>query len=155
MYVGVWKGGGVNMYVCMYLKIYLIDCIFQGSFRLTAKLSGRYRELYSHPLPPHMHSLRHYQHALCQSGTFFALDELTHYHPKSQFILGVIHFISCICLFLAQRPYFEKNWVGVCLKLKWKNSSDLNREKIFMNTLKLLYNCRISGCHMYVCIFQR
>ena len=62
-----------------YLKLF-----FESSLRFTAKLRGKYRfPIYL--LPPHMHSLRHYQ-ITHQNGTFVTADEPTlkhHNHSQS------------------------------------------------------------------------
>ena len=60
---------------------------FQSNFRFTAKLKGKQRFLIF-SLPPHMHSLPHYQHLNIphHNGMFATLDQLTrthHYQPES------------------------------------------------------------------------
>lgn len=115
-----------------------IDCIFQSSFRLPAKLSRKYREFPHTPVTAHSSPTTN---ILLQSGTFVTAYDppvAHHYCPKSivyiRFTLGVGHStvfekcmmtwiqhysitqssfavlkILCACLFIPQSFHFLKS----------------------------------------------
>ena len=70
-----------------YLRLF-----FQSSFRFTAKLGGKYR-FPTYLLPPHMHSLHHYQ-ITHQNGTFVTADEPTLKHHNHSQCIDYIRVLS-------------------------------------------------------------
>ena len=73
------------MCVCIYIYIW-------SNFILTSKLNRKYRHSI-HALPPHMHSLPHYQQPPLEWYMCYHEPSLTHYyHPQSKAYITVLQF---------------------------------------------------------------